>query len=40
MTPSPASNAATAKGASTRGMLLERACGMAARIGLEGVTIG
>ena len=31
---------ATAKGASTRGMLLERACGMAAQVGLEGVTIG
>jgi len=40
MNPVPASTAATTKGASTRGMLLERACGMAARVGLEGVTIG
>lgn len=30
----------TAKGASTRGMLLDRAGGMAARCGLEGLTIG
>ncbi|AKC87932.1 TetR/AcrR family transcriptional regulator [Pseudoxanthomonas suwonensis] len=40
MTPSAAIATPTAKGASTRGMLLERACGMAARVGLEGVTIG
>ena len=40
MSPPAATAAATAKGASTRGMLLERACGMAARVGLEGVTIG
>ena len=40
MAPSAATAAATSKGASTRGMLLERACGMAARVGLEGVTIG
>jgi len=31
---------ATAKGASTRGMLLGRACELAARLGLEGVSIG
>lgn len=35
-TPAPA----TAKGASTRGMLLGRACELAARLGLEGVSIG
>ena len=40
MTPVAATAAATAKGANTRGMLLERACGMAARVGLEGLTIG
>ena len=40
MTPPVAPAAATAKGATTRGMLLERACGMAAKVGLEGVTIG
>ena len=31
---------ATSKGASTRGMLLGRACELAGRLGLEGVTIG
>ena len=40
MTPAAAATASTAKGASTRGMLLERACGMAAKVGLEGLTIG
>ena len=40
MNPATAIAAATAKGASTRGMLLERSCEMAARVGLEGVTIG
>lgn len=41
MTPTAAlASPPTAKGASTRGMLLERACGMAAKVGLEGVTIG
>ena len=40
MTPAATATASTAKGASTRGMLLERACGMAARVGLEGLTIG
>jgi AcrR family transcriptional regulator len=36
----PATSAATAKGANTRGMLLGRACELAARVGLEGVSIG
>lgn len=40
MSSTAATAAATPKGANTRGMLLERACGMAARVGLEGVTIG
>ena len=39
MNPPPAT-AATPKGASTRGMLLDRAADMASRVGLEGVTIG
>ncbi|KAF1688220.1 TetR family transcriptional regulator [Pseudoxanthomonas broegbernensis] len=42
--PAPASRRAagpaTAKGAGTRDMLLQRAAAMAARVGLEGVTIG
>ncbi|WP_374013883.1 TetR/AcrR family transcriptional regulator [Pseudoxanthomonas koreensis] len=40
MEPSPATAAATPKGASTRGVLLDRAAEMASRLGLEGVTIG
>lgn len=40
MSPAPATSPSTAKGASTRGMLLDRACCMAAKVGLEGVTIG
>ncbi len=40
MNPAPATAAQTSKGASTRCKLLERACGMAGRVGLEGVTIG
>ena len=39
MNPPPAT-AVTPKGASTRGMLLDRAADMASRVGLEGVTIG
>jgi AcrR family transcriptional regulator len=40
MSPVPATAIQTSKGASTRCKLLERACGMAAKVGLEGVTIG
>ncbi|WP_028917775.1 TetR/AcrR family transcriptional regulator [Pseudoxanthomonas sp. J35] len=40
MSPVAASPPPTAKGASTRSMLLERAAGMAAHSGLEGLTIG
>jgi len=40
MTSVPATASPTAKGASTRGRLLDCACELAARLGLEGVSIG